>query len=364
MVCVTSCASDAGPVKRQVGSIYTSVMSTPDRPAGARRPTLLEVARHAGVSRATASLVIRDAAGPSAKSRERVLAAAAELGYTPDRNAQLLRSRESRLLGVMFRAQDPFHADLIERIYAASEERGYDVVLSAVFPTRTEERAFEALTTSRCQAVIAIGPDDASTRGFGSKLPIVEIGRSADESAFDAVYTDDELGIRLAVEHLATLGHRNIVHVDGGHAPGATERRLGYLQAMAHHGLTGYTRVLPGEYDERSGAAAARELLATPTPPTAVIAGNDQCAVGLLDELRTAGVQVPQHVSVVGYDDSRLARLAHVDLTTVRQDVEQLARHAVEAAIEGISDRHHPIRSFKLAPHLVVRGSTGPVTAG
>src|SRR5262245_28722884 len=152
-------------------------MTESDQPDRIRRPTLLEVAKHAGVSRATASLVIRDAAGPSAESRERVQRAAAELGYRPDRNAQLLRSRESRLLGVMFRAQDPFHADLIENIYAVSEELGYDVVLSAVFPTRSEERAFEALTVSRCQAVIAIGPNDASTNDFGSHLPIVEIGR-------------------------------------------------------------------------------------------------------------------------------------------------------------------------------------------
>src|SRR5262245_48472736 len=99
-----------------------------------RRPTLLEVARRAGVSRATASLVIRNASGPSARSRELVLRAAADLGYRPDRNAQLLRRRQSRLIGVMFWAQDPFHADLIENIYATSEELGYDVVLSAVFP--------------------------------------------------------------------------------------------------------------------------------------------------------------------------------------------------------------------------------------
>jgi DNA-binding LacI/PurR family transcriptional regulator len=260
----------------------------------------------------------------------------------------------------MFRAQDPFHADLIESIYAASEDLGYDVVLSAVFPTRTEERAFAALTASRCQAVIAIGPNDASTNDFGSHLPIVEIGRAADETPFDAVYTDDEHGLRLAVDHLVTLGHHDIVHIDGGHAPGAAERRIGYQRAMADHELSDRARVIPGDYTERSGAATARRLLTEPTLPTAIIAGNDQCAVGLLDELRNAGVEVPGRVSVIGYDDSRLARLAHVDLTTVRQDVEQLARHAVEAAVECIGDRRRPARGFKLAPQLVVRGSTGP----
>ena len=331
--------------------------------AADRRPTLLEVARRAGVSRATASLVIRNASGPSALSRERVMRAAAELGYRPDRNAQLLRRRESRLIGVMFRAQDPFHADLIENIYATSEGLGYDVVLSAVFPTRNEESAFEALAASRCQAVIAIGASETCKTDFGSHLPVVEIGRPPGETTFDAVFTDDEYGVRLAADHLVSLGHQDIVHIDGGDAPGAAERRTGYLDAMAGHGLDRWTRVLAGDYTELSGAAAARQLLAGEQLPTAVIAGNDQCAVGVLDELRRAGVDIPGDVSVVGYDDSRLARLAHVDLTTVRQDVEQLARLAVEAAVGRIDDGRdpNPPRAFRLPPHLVIRGSTGPV---
>jgi DNA-binding LacI/PurR family transcriptional regulator len=176
-------------------------------------------------------------------------------------------------------------------------------------------------------------------------------------------YTDDEHGVRLAVDHLVSLGHREIVHVDGGHTPGAAERRAGYQHAMEGHGLSAHIRTLPGDYTEHCGAAAARELLTDPAMATAVVAGNDQCAVGLLDELRNAGIEIPGRVSVVGYDDSRLARLAHVDLTTVRQDVEHLARHAVEAAIDRINghDGAGPARVFKLAPHLVVRGSTGAV---
>ena len=164
------------------------------------------------------------------------------------------------------------------------------------------------------------------------------------------------------MDHLVSLGHRDIVHIDGGHAPGAIERRAGYENAMRSHGLSRWIRILPGDYTELSGAAAARLLLADEKLPTAVIAGNDQCAAGLLDELRWVGIDVPGQISVVGYDDSRLARLAHIDLTTVRQDAEQLARLAVNAAIERIDDGRDPQhpRVFRLAPHLVIRGSTGP----
>lgn len=325
-----------------------------------RRPTLLDVARLAQVSRATASLVIRDAPGPSAESRERVRRAADMLGYRPDVAAQLLRSQRSQLLGVVFSAQEPFHADLIESIYAAAESVGYDVVLSAVVPTRDERRAFEALTASRCAAAILLGVSEMSLVEFAGKLPAVEIGRRPGHARVDAVYTADDQGARLAVEHLISLGHNDIVHVDGGDLPGAQERRQGYRDAMAAHGLQRCVRVIPGDYTESSGSAAARELLAGELP-TAVIAGNDRCAVGVLDEFRRDGVEVPGRVSLVGYDNSRLARLAHVDLTTVRQNTEELARHAVEFAIGRLDGTvSGPPRVVELTPDLVIRGSTSP----
>ena len=326
-----------------------------------RRPTLMDAARRAGVSRATASLVIRDAPGPSAESRERVRKAAAELDYRPDQAAQLLRRRNSRLIGVLFNALEPFHADLIENIYAATEEIGYDVVLSAVAPSRGERRAIEALVTSRCEAMVLIGAREACVTDHGTRLPVVEIGRPSSETVYDAVHTADDEGAGLAVDHLVSLGHRDIVHIDGGGRPGAAERRAGYLDAMGSHGLRSRARVLPGDYTELSGSEAARTLLDERELPTAVVTGNDQCAIGLLIELRNAGVDVPGQVSIVGYDDVRSARLAHIDLTTVRQEARQLARLAVRAAVERLeTGLDGETREFSLAPHLVVRGSTGP----
>ncbi|GAA4391348.1 LacI family DNA-binding transcriptional regulator [Tsukamurella soli] len=332
--------------------------------ASVRRPTLLDVARRAGVSRATASLVIRDAAGPSEASRVKVRAAADELGYRPDVAAQLLRSRSSRLLGVMFRAADPFHADLVEHIYAAAEAAGYDVVLSAVVSGRDERRAVDALVASRCEAIILLGGIEVDEVGGG--LPAVGIGRRAAGSAFDGVYTDDGAGTRSAVEHLVALGHRRIVHLDGGAASGAAERRAGYQAAMRGHGLA--PTVIAGGFAESDGAECVRRLLAAGELPTAIVAGNDQAAVGVVVELRRAGVDVPGQVSVVGFDDSRAARLAHLDLTTVRQDAAELARGAVRLAVarlgeglRGAGDGQDGSRTVELAPHLVVRGTTGPV---
>ena len=329
-----------------------------------RRPTLKDVAARAGVSRATASLVIREERGPSEASRERVRAAAAELGYIPDPTAQVLRRRRSRLLGVVFTARDAFHADLLDGIYPAAEERGYTVVLGAVSPMRRQERAVEALLASRCEALVLLAGRYAGEElaELAERLPVVDVGRvvRVGSPAVDAVESADDEGVAAAVDHLVGLGHRAIVHVDGGDQPGAEERRQGYRDAMRRHGLD--VRILPGDNTEVSGAAAVSGLL--PDLPTAILANNDQCAVGVLDALRRQGIDVPGRVSVVGYDDSQLSRLAHIDLTTVAQDSAEIARLAVgcvlERAEDGASGAEVQPRRIRLRPRLVVRGTTGP----
>jgi DNA-binding LacI/PurR family transcriptional regulator len=154
------------------------------------------------------------------------------------------------------------------------------------------------------------------------------------------------------------LGHRRIAHIDGGRAPGAADRRRGYRQAMSHHGLDPHTRIVPGGLTEEEGAAAARALLQN--LPSAITVFNDRCATGVLDVLGRHGLKVPDDVSVVGYDDSRLARLAHINLTTIAQDTATLTRLAVARAIDRIEGSASTHRDVVVPPRLVVRGTTGP----
>ncbi len=332
-----------------------------------RRPTLEDVAAHAGVSRALASIVIRGAAGASDTTRQRVLASAAQLGYRPDPRAQLLARRHSRLIGVSFGAHHPFHADLLEGIYLAAEPAGYDVALSALTPSRDEHRAVESLLDYRCEALILLGPQTPESRlaELSSRLPVVVVARHVRNRSVHVVRTDDEAGARAAVAHLADLGHRDIAHVDGGRAPGAAERRRGYLAAMRQHGLAERTRILPGGLTEEGGGAAARILLSGADPlPTAVVAFNDRCAVGVLDALARADVAVPADVSLVGYDDDRLSRLPHINLTTVAQNAPRMAALAVDTAVALLDGTGVADRAAVIAPHLTVRGTTGPVAPG
>src|SRR5689334_20482446 len=194
---------------------------------GDRRPTLEDVAAHAGVSRALASIVIRGAEGASQATRERVVASAAQLGYRPDPRARLLARRRSRLIGVSFGAHHPFHADLLEGIYLAAEPAGYDVALSALTPSRDEHRAVESLLDYRCEALILLGPETTESRlaELSSRLPVVVVARHVRDRSVHVVRTDDEAGVRAAVAHLVDLGHRDIAHIDGGRAPGAAQRR-------------------------------------------------------------------------------------------------------------------------------------------
>jgi len=317
------------------------------------------VAARAGVSAGLVSLVLREQPGPSEQTRARVLAAARELGYRADRTASLLARRRSQHLGVVMDVRNTFHAEMVADIDAAATRRGYDLVLSVLTPTRDERAATEILLDFRCEGLILIGPEDRAgwLNALGQELPVVAVGRRVKSARLDVVRAADDLGVGEAVAYLAGRGHRDIAFVDGGRGTIAADRRRGYQRAMRVHGLDGRARVIPGDHTEEAGVRAAPVVLEG--HPTAVIASNDRCAVGLLDRLARLGVSVPGDISVVGYDDSTLARLGHVDLTTVSQDAPRQAEEAVALLASRLDDGRTAPREVVLPPRLVVRSTTG-----
>ncbi|AFM18200.1 transcriptional regulator [Mycolicibacterium chubuense NBB4] len=323
-----------------------------------RRPTLEDVAARAGVSRALVSIVMRGAAGASDETRARVKRAADEIGYRPDPQARRLRQQRTRLVGVTFTAGQEFHADLVDGVYVAAETLGYDVVLSAVTPHRDEPRALRTLVDDRCEGLVLIGPQMPARQlvDLASSIPVVVVARRV--RGVDAVRSDDVAGAAMGVEHLLGLGHRRITYLDGGGAPGAAERLRGYRRAVRAAGVAEVVR--PGGLTEREGALAAAEVLESGELPEAVFAFNDRCALGVLDVLIRAGVSVPQQISVMGFDDSPLAGLAHIDLTTVRQDSCALAAAAMHRLVARLDETVDQKRTVDVVcePALVVRGST------
>lgn len=330
------------------------------------------VAARAGVSRALVSIVFRGVAGASDATRERVLAAARELDYRPDTRASRLGSSRTRTLGVTFSVGHAFHGDLLGSLYTHADTAGYELVLSGVTPSRPETAAVETLLAERCEGIVLLGSSQtaAQLRRLSARLPVVSVLRPVPGPDVGVVRTDDAAGLRLAVEHLRSLGHTRIALLDGGRAAGAAERRRGYRAAIRRSPGLAET-VLPGGLSELEGAEAAQAFLALGDRhqrPTAVAAFNDRCAIGFVDVVRQAGRHVPGDVSVVGFDDITEAGYPHVALTTVRQDAERLGAEAVRSLTTRLDREPGPddapvpaaIEPVVFEPELVVRSSTAP----
>ncbi|WP_072803316.1 LacI family DNA-binding transcriptional regulator [Rhodococcoides yunnanense] len=324
--------------------------------------TMQDIADRVGVSKALVSMIFRGVPGPSAETKERVLAVAAELDYRPNRTAALLSLRRTHLIGVMTDIRNAFHAEMVEHMVAEAAQVGYEVVLGPVTPTHAEADVIETLLDFRCEAVVLLGPEasDDALGAWGARVPLVAVGRRI--KGVDAVRADDSRGMSVTVDHLVGLGHRRIAHLTGGSGAIGRDRHAGYRRAMHRHGLDDVIRVVEGDFTEQCAPSAVVDLLADAgNRPTAIVAANDRSAVGLLDALQRQGVSVPGEISITGYDDSTLARMAHIDLTTVSQEPKEQASRAIRAAVERLDSGRTDAVSSVLRPRLVVRGTTGPV---
>src|SRR5947209_5645995 len=199
----------------------------------------------------------------------------------------------------------------------------------------------------------------AQIAAAAAEVPLVLVGRTVRGADADSVLVDERHGTELALDHLLSLGHERIAHVDGGRAPGGPQRRAAYLRGMRARRLGAHVRVIPGDFTEDAGTAAARAILDSGELPTAVFAANDLVAAGLLGGLERAGTTVPGQVSIVGYDNTSIAHLAHVSLTTIDQPRNEMGRLALELLLDRRESRRaNAVRLIE--PMLVVRETTGP----
>lgn len=327
-----------------------------------RQPTMADIAHHLGISRQLVSIVLRDQPGASPETRRRVREAAEHLGYRPHIGARVLRQSTSRQIGVVFAPAHATEPDIVEAIYPLALEQGYQLVLSASTATRSSEHAIEELLGYRCAALVVIGSDlppaRLSTLAQRARVPVVAVSYSRASTAYDVVRSAGDDGIALAVRHLAALGHRRIAYTHLTAMGPARIRYLGYRRAMRSLDLEQSVVKLAGDFTEEGGARAARVLLEAEELPTAVVASNDQAALGVILTLARAGVSVPDDVSVTGYDDSHFARLSAVDLTTLTQDPREMGRACVEAVLARVVQPDAATQELVITPELVVRSST------
>jgi DNA-binding LacI/PurR family transcriptional regulator len=332
------------------------------RPPGRRGPSMLDVARLAGVSGQTVSRVANGRDNVDAATRERVLAAMRELGYRPNRAARALRSGQFRSIAVIVFELSSFGTTRsLDAIANAATARGYAVNLMPVLAA-TQERLSNAFSELDEQAVdgavILIEAHLLDEIALPETLPVVVVDSSA---LFDypIVDTDQAQGARQATEHLLDLGHETVWHVSGPPKSYSAMRR----QASWEETLIGRGRPVPsalaGDWSVGSGYSAGLEL-ARNDEVTAVFAGNDQMALGVLHALHEHGRRIPDDVSVVGFDDMEESAHFWPPLTTIRQSFVEVGRATVDALIDEIQSGEHHHEPVRIGTELVVRKSTAP----
>jgi DNA-binding LacI/PurR family transcriptional regulator len=255
--------------------------------------------------------------------------------------------------------RNPFFGDIVSGLQERSAVADYTLVFTTgeLDPER-EGPAIDAMLELRVDGLVLAAPrvSEEVLERVGREVPTVVLNRATRTDACDSVTNDDKLGGRLAVDHLAALGHRRIAHIDGGTGAGAATRREGVLAALAELGLAG--DVVGGDYTEDGGYRGARELFRRGGRwPTAIFAANDLAAIGVLSAVEESGRTVPGDVSIVGYDNSYLASLRHLSLTSIDQSAGEIGRMAIDRLVQRVGGRTEP-RHDTVEPRLIVRSTT------
>jgi DNA-binding LacI/PurR family transcriptional regulator len=342
-------------------------MGTPRR---AKRPTIADVARRAGVSEGAVSFAVNNRPGVSPETRERILRAAEELGWRPSAQARALTQARAFAVGlVMARSAERLDADdFFTRFLAGLEralaQRDFALLLQVIGQDEDAElEAYRRLAqVGRVDGVILTDVRRADSR-FAllekAGLPAVIAGQPLEPVPFPAVETDHAAGVTAATEHLLGLGHRRIGFIGSDAGLEHVQRREeAWRDALAAAGA----EPGPSAALDWAGIAATEQVLDGPDPPTALVYTSDQMAAGGLATARARGLRVPEDLSITGFDDSAVAIHCSPPLTTVRIDYVGFGQAAAEALLAAIHEEPLP-EPPPLAAELVVRGSTGPAPA-
>ncbi|MGW3288628.1 LacI family DNA-binding transcriptional regulator [Streptomyces sp. NPDC001002] len=330
-------------------------------------PTIRDVAERAGVSKSLVSLVLRGSEQVRPEKREAVLRAVRELGYRPNAAARSLSEQRTRTVGVLLNdLRNPWFVDLLDGLNSLLRDNGLHMLLAdARLNRRTGDDLAGPFLDLGVDGLVAVGtlPDPAVLGTLAERMPVVVAGaREPVLPGVDVCAGDDEKGARLVTEHLIGLGHRRIAHIAGYGAVGELRRRS-FEETMRAHGLADGARVEAGDMTEEGGYRAAVRLLGRPDRPTALLTVNDIASVGALSAAEELGLRVPADVSVTGYDNTSIARLRHVWLTTVDTAPHEVGRRAARCLLDRFETPGGAGSVHLATPTLKIRGTTAPPPA-
>lgn len=330
------------------------------------RVTSLQVARRAGVSQSAVSRVFTPGASVSEKTREKVMTAAAALGYRPNVLARAMITGKSRIIGLVVAYLDnQFYPEAVERLSVALQQKGYHVLVFMASPTKGDvEDVMREILDYQVEGIVLASVSMSSVlarRCHEHGIPVLLFNREQDDALMSSVTTDNYLGGRAIAAHLAALGHTRIGYVAGlEEASTQRDRERGLMDGLAAAGLPLAAREV-GNFEYGTARVAALEMFAGAGRPEAVFVCNDHMAFAVMDVIRfKLGLRIPQEVSVAGFDDTPIAAWPAYDLTSYRQPINRMVAQTVEVLMQRIEDRDAPPRRVVLEGDLIVRGSTAP----
>ncbi|MGL4929036.1 MAG: substrate-binding domain-containing protein [Plesiomonas sp.] len=327
--------------------------------------TMKDVARLAGVSTSTVSHVINDSRFVSDEIRTRIMSAVETLNYSPSALARSLKVNQTHTIGMLVTtSNNPFFAEVVRGVEQSCYERGYQLVLcnTAGDPQRMSH-SVDTLLQKRVDGILMMCSESHADISClfrrHPKIPLVMMDWGPQGAQADLIRDNSEYGGYLATRHLLAQGHRQIAIITGPLDKHPSLGRLqGYLRALNEAGITPDPAYqVEGDFDFSGGLCGMTQLLSCNPRPTAVFCGNDVMAVGAYQVLHYAGLQVPEDMSVMGYDDIELARYLSPPLTTVHQPKEDLGQLAVDTLLARLHDRNRDPAVIMLEPSLVRRAS-------
>ena len=326
-----------------------------------------DVAEHANVSVTTVSHVINETRPVGDELRQRVLAAMDELGYQPNLLARSLRQGKTHTIGMIIPDNaNPFFAEMARGVEDTSFEQGYSVILCNSDGNLDKELLYaNVLAEKRVDGIIFVAAGLSIERILdlqARRMPLVVVDRDLPEAAVDSVLTDNAQGGWLATHHLVELGHRRIGCITGpSDITPSAERITGYRQALDESGIpVDKALIVRGDFQYDSGYQAASQLLQMDDPPTAIFACNDLMAIGVMSAALKLGLHIPADLSVIGFDDVRLASFANPPLTTIVQPKYEIGVIATTMLLERMHDLEMPARRRVFETNLLLRQSTAP----
>lgn len=328
--------------------------------------TILDVARLAGVSKATVSRALNGKVFVRDEVKERIFQAIAETGYRPNQLARNLANNKTNSIGLVITNglyNGPFFASLIYQAATQSESHSRQLVLADGKHSAQDERdAIHLLLSLRCEAILIypkyLTVDELDELIAQNETPIVVINRALSRHRSRSVFVDHYQSCMLMMAHLLSQGHQHIAFVAGVEGSPTGESRLrGYHDALRQAGFDAQPQlIVQGSWSTDSGYAAGRELLARNIPFTCVLAANDDMAIGVAKALHEAGLRIPEDVSLAGFDDSVIGKYYNPSLTTIHVPIDEMIRHAVDSVIDAQSQA---ARTFH--GELVCRESVAPL---